>query len=157
MPLLPMPLRSHPHVHPGNLLVLILGLALSQGSGAAGFADEAHAIIMQAAKPFVDDGFTLRADYWHGKIDSAKQRLIRHQLFRGNEYWFWVATSVPNCKISIEVYNSAGESISVEKRESARWAASRVTPAQTGSYYILVKMESLTEAALDWAVVYGYR
>lgn len=157
MPLLPMPLRPHPRFQTGKLLACILSLVVGHGNGAAGFADPAHAIIMQAAKPYVDDGFTLRADYWHGKIESSKQRLIRHQLFRGNEYWFWVSTSVPNCKISIEVYNSAGESISVEKKQSSQWASSRVTPAQTGSYYILVKMESLTEPVLDWAVMYGYR
>lgn len=141
----------------GKALVFAVGLVLADGNGAGGFVDEAHSIIMQVAKPYMDDGFTLRADYWHGKTESAKQRLVRHQLFRGNEYWFWAATSMRNCKISIEVYNSAGEAVSVEKKQNAQWASSRVTPAQTGSYYILVKVESLTQANLDWALVYGYR
>lgn len=153
-----MPLLLHPRLRPGGILALVYVMFSGFGSAANnGFVDEAHATILQVAKPFVDDGFTLRADYWHGKVESAKQRLIRHQLFRGNEYWFWTATSVPNCKVSIEVYNSAGEAISVEKRQNGQWASSRVTPAQTGSYYILIKMESLTTPLLDWALVYGYR
>lgn len=150
-------LPSFPRIRLGCVMALALTCLPGGSRGAAGFADAAHAIILDTAKPYVDDGFTLRADYWHGRIESAKQRLIRHQLFRGNEYWFWVATSVPNCKISIEVYNSAGEAISVERKQGDQWAASRVTPAQTGSYYILVRMESLTDAHLDWALVYGYR
>lgn len=148
---------SHPRFRLGRVLALAFVLTLCRGYGAPGFIDPAHAIIQQAAKPYVEDGFTLRADYWHGQVESAKQRLIRHQLFRGNEYWFWAATSAPNCKISIEVYNSSGEAISVEKRQDTQWAASRVTPAQSGSYYILVKVESLSEPLLDWALVYGYR
>jgi len=134
-------------------LVLLAGFPAS----ATAYVDEAHSIIMEVAEPYAEDGFTIRADYWSGTIESAKQRLIRHQLFRGNEYWFWVATSHPDCKISIEIYDADGESITVEKKETPRCTGARVTPARTGSYYVLIKLESLSEPTLDWALVYGYR
>lgn len=120
--------------------------------------DEAHSMVMETAETYVtEQEFTLRQDYWNGEIESGKQKLTRHQLFRGNEYWFWVGTSLANCKLQIEVYDDKGNAIAVEKTEGKFTAGARVTPAKTGSYYILVKIECEDEELIDWALVYAYR
>ncbi len=130
-------------------------------SPAFALVDEAHSIIMEIAAPYVNDGFTIRADYWNGEMETGKQKLIRHQLFRGNEYWFWAACTEPGCKVQIEVYDSEGQAVTVERSQAKFCSGSRVTPKKTGSFYILVKVE-WEDAAKDpgtvkWAVAYGYR
>ena len=135
----------------------VIGLVAISGRGEA-VLDEAHSMVMETAGPYVnDEEFTLRHDYWNGEIESGKQKLIQHQLFRGNEYWFWVGTSLEGCKIKIEIYDNKGNSVTAEHTEAGFTAGARVTPASTGSYYILVKIESKTEDMVDWALVYAYR
>ncbi len=142
------------------IVPVIASLALLPLSTSA-MVDEAHSIIMEVATPYVEDGFTIRADYWNGEIETGKQKLIRHQLFRGNEYWFWIASSDPGCKLQIEVYDTEGQAVTVERKDSDKCSGARVTPAKTGSYYILVKIDwedpEKTAGNVGWAVAYGYR
>ena len=139
--------------------VLAVGVAIVGLVGRAhAILDEAHSMVMEVAGPYVtDQQFTLRQDYWNGEIASGKQKLIQHQLFRGNEYWFWVGTSLENCKLKIEIYDNKGNSVTAERTEGDFTAGARVTPASTGSFYILIKIESEEEEMVDWALVYGYR
>ncbi|MFT5466166.1 MAG: hypothetical protein ACI8UO_001264 [Verrucomicrobiales bacterium] len=128
------------------------------GGVASAVLNEAHSMIMETAESFVtEDEFTLRHEYWDGEFESGKQKLIQHQLFRGNEYWFWVGTSIEGCKLKIEVYDDKGNSVTVERTEEGFTAGARVTPAKTGSYYILIKIESEDVDMVDWALVYAYR
>ncbi|RFC43478.1 MAG: hypothetical protein DVB23_002654 [Verrucomicrobia bacterium] len=132
---------------------------------AEGTDDEAHAAIMEAVAGHVEDGFTIREEYWKGELESGGKKLIRHQLFRGNEYWFWVASSIPGCDVKLEVYDANGASVTLERSEKGRVRGVRVTPAQTSSFYILVQIsrapgEQSGKPAvqlIDWALVYGYR
>ena len=34
---------------------------------------------------------------------------MRQQLFKGNEYWFWLGTEVEAAKVSVHVYDSDGK------------------------------------------------
>ena len=120
--------------------------------------DEAYSMIMEASESYiVEEGFTLRQEYWNGEFESGKRKLAQHQLFRGNEYWFWVGTSLENCDLKIEVYDEKGNSVTVERTKGDFTAGARVTPAQTGSYYVLITIESKDEDMVDWALVYAYR
>lgn len=115
-------------------------------------------MVMETAESYVtEDEFTLRHEYWNGEFEAGKQKLIQHQLFRGNEYWFWVGTSLENCALKIEVYDEKGNSVTVERTEGDFTAGARVTPAKTGSYYVLIKIESDEAEMVDWALVYAYR
>ena len=141
-----------------NITTLLAAAVMLTGTARA-VVDEAHAMIMEAVIDYVDQDFMIRADYWSGEIESGKQKLIRHQLFRGNEYWFWLGTSYTDCELQIEVYDGEGQAVSVERTqsESGFTAGVRVVPSSTDSYYILVKVISETEDTVDWAVAYGYR
>lgn len=143
--------------------VLLAGLCFSPAASAS--VDEAHSAIMEAVAGHIEDGFTIREEYWKGQLESGGKKLIRHQLFRGNEYWFWLATSAPGCELKLEVYDAEGTSVTLERSTTGTVRGVRVTPAQTGSYYILVQIsrspsEQTSKVPVqlsDWALVYGYR
>ena len=54
--------------------------------------DDALSFALEAADPYVKEGFTVREDYWGGDLPVKTTKAIVHQLFKGNEYWFWMGT-----------------------------------------------------------------
>ena len=54
----------------------------------------ARAFALLAAEPYVKQGFHVREDYWAGDLASGERKAVRQQLFKGNEYWFWLGTKV---------------------------------------------------------------
>src|ERR1044071_9415770 len=56
--------------------------------------DDAQSFALQAAEPYVKQGFQVREDYWGGDLGSGEKKVVRQQLFKGNEYWFWLGTEV---------------------------------------------------------------
>ncbi len=72
-----MPLR------PSKSALLCAALLLLARGGVRATVDEAHDYAMEAATPFVNQGFTVREDYWNGEVESGQQLAIRHQLFKG--------------------------------------------------------------------------
>src|SRR2546430_3825186 len=59
----------------------------------------ARAWAVLAAEPYVEQGFQVREAYWPGDLASGKRKAIRQQLFKGNEYWFWLGTEVDHAKV----------------------------------------------------------
>ena len=92
-----------------RLSVLIAcGFALA-GSSARASVDDAQSFALEAAKPYVKDGFQVREDYWGGDLAAGEKKAVRQQLFKGNEYWFWLGTEVETSKVSVHVYDSEGK------------------------------------------------
>ena len=54
--------------------------------------DDAQSFALQAAEPYVKDGFQVREDFWGGDLGAGEKKAVKQQLFKGNEYWFWLAT-----------------------------------------------------------------
>ena len=52
--------------------------------------DDAQSFALQAAEPYVKEGFQVREDYWGGDLAAGEKKAVRQQLFKGNEYWFWL-------------------------------------------------------------------
>jgi len=118
----------------------------------------ARAWAILAAEPYVKQGFHMHEDYWCGDLASGKKKAMRQQLFKGNEYWFWLGTEVDHAKVSVHIYNSDGEL--AEQRDS--WAkdhlaAAHIIPKTTGSYFIIVSVEESPAARTHWALAYGFR
>ena len=65
--------------------------------------DDAQSFALQAAEPYVKDGFQVREDYWGGDLGSGEKKAVRQQLFKGNEYWFWLGTEVEAAKVSVHI------------------------------------------------------
>lgn len=119
--------------------------------------DEGVAMALEAATPYVKEGYKMRVDSWSGTIKAGGEKLVKHQLFRGNEYWFWAASSFPNSKATIGIYDDKGQSVALESFSKDGKSGVRVLPKKNGSYFIWVKIDHPTEKELDWGLVYGYR
>ena len=118
----------------------------------------ARAFALLAAEPYVEQGFHVREDYWPGELASGEKKAVRLQLFKGNEYWFWLGTEVDHAKVSVHIYNSDGEL--AEQPDSwakGQLAAAHIIPKTTGSYFIIVSVEKSPAARTHWALAYGFR
>src|SRR5246127_373257 len=103
--------------------------------------DDAQAFALQAAEPYVKQGFQVREDYWGGDLGSGEKKAVRQQLFKGNEYWFWLGTEVDKAKVSVHVYDSDGKlAEESDGWEKGHFAAAHVTPKATGSYFFIVSV-----------------
>ncbi len=119
--------------------------------------DDALSFALEAADPYVKEGFTVREDYWGGDLAVKSTKAIVHQLFKGNEYWFWMGTDVKDAKISVHIYDSEGNLAEVEAWAKPHFAAARVVPKKTGSYYLIVEIEKSPEERTTWSLAYGFR
>src|SRR5689334_14573413 len=118
----------------------------------------ARAFALLAAEPYVKQGFQVREDYWAGELASGEKKAVRQQLFKGNEYWFWLGTEVDRAKQSVHIYNSDGKL--AEQPDSwakGQLAAAHIIPKTTGSYFIIVSVEKSPAPRTHWALVYGFR
>jgi hypothetical protein len=118
----------------------------------------ARAWALLAAEPYVKKGFQVREDYWAGDLASGEKKAMRQQLFKGNEYWFWLGTEVDRAKVSVHIYNSDGEL--AEQPDSwakGHFAAAHIIPKTTGSYFIIVSVEESPATRTHWALAYGFR
>lgn len=141
------------------------------------FVNEAISLALEAATPYVEEGFEVREDNWSGEVAPGKPLLVRHQLFRGNEYWFWGGTSWPGASIKVDIFDSKGNSVGLESFAKGSFAGVRALPKKTGTYFIRVVTQYDPKAAkkaeegfedavegvgefsgtVDWGLVYGYR
>ena len=118
----------------------------------------ARAFALLAAEPYVKQGFQVREDYWAGELASGERKAVRQQLFKGNEYWFWLGTEADHAKVSVHIYNSDGKL--AEQPDSwvkGHLAAAHIIPKTTGSYFIIVSVEESPAARTHWALAYGFR
>lgn len=139
-----------------NIAVVCLLVVLLQ-TGSRATIDDALSFALEAATPYVKAGFTVREDYWGGDLGVKQQKAIVHQLFKGNEYWFWMGTDTENAKISVHIYDSDGNLAEVESWQKQHFAAARVVPKRTGSYYLIVEIEKSDQERTHWALAYGFR
>ena len=136
---------------------LLMALMAAQPAALA-TVDDAQSFALQAAEPYVKQGFQVREDYWGGDLGSGEKKAVRQQLFKGNEYWFWLGTEVDRAKVSIHVYDSDGKlAEESDGWEKGHFAAVHVIPKATGSYFIIVSVEQSPEERTHWALVYGFR
>ena len=120
--------------------------------------DDEQSFALQAAEPYVKQGFQVREDYWGGDLASGEKKAVRQQLFKGNEYWFWLGTEVDRAKESVHIYDSDGKlAEEPDSWEKGRFAAAHIVPKATGSYFIIVSIEESPKERTHWALVYGFR
>ncbi len=98
----------------------------------------------------------MREDYWGGDLPAKQQKAIAHQLFKGNEYWFWMGSDTRDAQLSMHVYDSDGQLVEMEQWQKAHQAAARVIPKKTGTCYLIVEIEKSPEDRTFWSVAYGF-
>jgi len=119
--------------------------------------DEAHDHAMEAATPFVKEGYNVREDYWNGEVESGQKLAVKHQLFKGNEYAFWLGTGNPDCELDVSVYDDKGQPVHMERKTGKHTCSVRVNPPRTGTYTVVFSVKSKKERGVTWALAYGYR
>jgi hypothetical protein len=136
----------------------LLAAVLVMQRAAFASVDDAQSFALQAAEPYVKQGFQVREDYWGGDLASGEKKAVRQQLFKGNEYWFWLGTEIDKAKVSVHIYDSDGKlAEEPDSWEKGHFAAAHVIPKTTGSYFIIVSVEQSPEERTHWALVYGFR
>ncbi len=137
---------------------LLLALLAASGQRAFASVDDAQSFALQAAEPYVKEGFQVREDYWGGDLGSGEKKAVKQQLFKGNEYWFWLGTDVETATLSVHIYDAEGKLVEQpDSWQKGHFAAAHVIPPTTGSYFIIVTIESSPEERTHWALVYGFR
>ncbi|MBV8329872.1 MAG: hypothetical protein JOZ61_05325 [Verrucomicrobia bacterium] len=119
--------------------------------------DDAIASAINAMAPYVKQGFTVRDDEWGGDLGVKEQKAIPHTIFKGNEYLFCMATDVEGAHVSIHLYDNTGKLVESDSWQKGRFAAVRIVPSATGTYYIIVEVVSSPKERTNWAMVYGYK
>ena len=119
--------------------------------------DDALSFAHEAAAPYVKQGFTVREDAWGGDLGVKDQQAVTAQLFKGNEYWFWLGTDTRGAVVTVHIYDSAGKLAESEFWQKGRFAGAKITPAKTGTYYAIVTVEKSSQERSNWALVYGYK
>lgn len=119
--------------------------------------DDADSFAMEGAVPFVEQGFIVREEYWNGEVASGQGLMIKHQMFKGNEYAFWLGTANEGVTFDLKVYDEKGKEITIAAKSDKMFASARVNPPRTGTYTIVFSLTSKNEKGLYWALAYGYR
>ena len=128
----------------------ILPVALAHVDDALSFAQE-------AALPYVKQGFTVREDAWGGDLGVKDQKAVTAQLFKGNEYWFWLGTDIRGAVVTVHVYDSDGKLAESDFWQKGRFAGAKVIPKKTGTFYAIVTVEKSPKELTTCSLVYGYR
>jgi len=142
----------------------MLALAFATGPALA-IVNDSRSYAIEAALPWLEpkEGsdetpFALRDSWWTETTKVKEPKIFSHQLFKRNEYWFWVATDDLEGTVSVAVYDAEGKLVEpLEKMSKKHTAGVRVAPTATGTYYVRVVVETATGGEATWAVVYGYR
>ncbi len=164
MPSTPTDLPVAPAGRPGRraLLFSLAGAAtaVTLGGVAYGFVHEGKSFAIEAAVPQLElkeNPFVLREAWWNGELNAGETKIIQHQLFKRNEYWFWLGCSQTGSKVSIHIYDSEGKLAEAEAWQDQHVAAARIVPNNSGIHYIRIAVENTEEDPAEWAVVYAYR
>lgn len=135
------------------LLIVCLTLALP----AWATVDDAISAAMEAADPYVKQGYSVREDQWGGDLGVGEKKAFQHTLFKGNDYWFFMATDTIKAKVTVHVYSTEGKLMDLETWQKGPYAATRFRPPSTGSYYLIVQVEKSPDERTHWALVYAYK
>src|SRR5256885_2237713 len=92
-----------------QVIFILVVVPLILGATAIASVDDAQSFALQAAEPYVREGFQVREDYWGGDLAAGEKKAVRQQLFKGNEYWFWLGTEVHRAKVSVHIYDKEGK------------------------------------------------
>ena len=118
--------------------------------------DDAIASALQGIDSLAKQGYTVHdEDEWGGDLGVGEQKAIRHTLFKGNDYWFYMSADVDNARVAIHVYNDRGRLAEVDSWQNGSRAAARALTLTTATYYIVVEVTDSSAGRTHWAMVYG--
>src|SRR3954465_5929271 len=141
-----------------STLLLSLACAILTGASVHAVSNDevaARKVAYELAGAFTNDGFKMRDGCWSGKIEPKKAQLIQVNLYAGNQYWFSLGATGPAKKLSVSVYDEAGNPLAFEPFSDDGKAAAGFAPTASGSYYI--KVEELDGGPATFCLLYSYK
>lgn len=138
------------------LTILFLAQALILAPAHA-YVNDALSFAHEAANAYFKKGFSVREDAWGGDLGVKDQQAVAAQLFKGNEYWFCLGSDVGSAIVTVHIYDTQGKLVESEAWQKGRFAAARVVPQKTGTYYAIITVEKSPRERTGWAVVYAYK
>jgi len=140
---------------------VLLALVTGCGGGMGAFAESGiPAQLRKLAAEYSEKGFQLRKEHWNGKLEAGQARIVKQQLFRGNEYWFWAVSAKAGHSLAVEIFDESGNRVSLEKFSDKGVSGARVLPVKTATYLVRIEVakgNKATVGEIDWALAYGYR
>ncbi|MEO6741850.1 MAG: hypothetical protein ABIP20_16515 [Chthoniobacteraceae bacterium] len=121
------------------------------------YVDDAHSRAMEAATPAVKEGYLVRQEYWAGALVTKQPSVVKHQLFKGNSYWFWIGSDEDSAQVTVHIYDPSGKLVEAESWQRGNMAAAKVVPKMTGTYLIVFSIEQSKAKKNRWALAYGYK
>ena len=147
-------------------VLLVCGWEITAGTTGARAGEEGPDWLPETVfAPVLDGdrklGFILRADTWEGELPVGETKGIRHEFIKGNDYRFYVSTTVPGAVVSLHIYDQDGnlaESRSWNKAEKGGYfAGADIHPSTTGTYYLILKVDKSPQAHTGWEMAYAYK
>lgn len=136
------------------LLILVAAISVPF---AFAYVDDAHSRAMEAAAAAVKEGYLVRQEYWAGALITKQPSVVKHQLFKGNSYWFWLGSDEDSAQVTVHVYDPSGKIADAESWQRGNTAAVRVVPKTTGTYLIVFSIEQSKAKKNRWALAYGFK
>ena len=136
------------------LLIIVAAIAVPL---AFAYVDDAHSRAMEAAAPAVKEGYLVRQEYWAGALTTKQPSVVKHQLFKGNSYWFWLGSDEDSAQVTVHVYDPTGKIADATAWQRGNTAGVHVVPKKTGTYLIVFSIEQSNAKKNRWALAYGYK
>ncbi len=143
------------------LIIPILGVIACLSTARANL-DQALAYAYEVALPYSKQ-YAIRKDAWGGDLGVKEKKAVMAQLFKGNDYWFLMASDVKGSVISVHLYDSNGKLAESEfwqrshEKKHGSAAGAHIIPKNTGTYFAIVEVLKSSEERTSWALVYGYK
>jgi hypothetical protein len=109
----------------------------------------------ELAGAWANDGFKVRDAHITGNFTVGQPKVIRVNLFAGNQYWFSLAAAENVKKVAVHIFDENGKPVTFEKFEDGSRAAAGFAPTTSGLY--LLKVELLEGDPSAYALLYSYR
>ena len=139
------------------LPAILLSLALAAAPARA-VIDDAYSTALEAAIDYVKQGFKLRQEYWKGTVTGTGEKIVKHQVFKGSDVWFWLGTdSESGVAFEIEAYDAKGVKITLDKKAGKGWTSVHFKPEKTGTCLVTFKITGKDKEVTPWALVYGWK
>ncbi len=99
---------------------LLAGLIADAGFGATTETGPTPGEIYPGVfEPDTKQGYVLRQEGWNGSLPVGEKTPIRQQLFKNNDYRFYVWTDVKGAKVSVHIYDQDGNLVDGQTGEKA--------------------------------------
>ena len=109
---------------------------------------------LDLAGAWTNDGFKLRDGYASGSLKAGEAKLIRVNLYAGNQYWFTAAAPKAK-KVTVQVFDEAGKPVTFEAYQDESRAAAGFAPTASGPF--VIRVSALDGEAGAFALVYSYK